>query len=69
MPALWIMAFSAIAVFAVFAMRETGARPLLGSVPTVTTREEAQELVDTQNENPNIDTRTMPLGTVPLRQD
>ena len=64
MPALWIMTFSAIAVLAVLAMRETGARPLLGSVPTVSTREEAQELVATQDENPFIDTRTMPLRVV-----
>lgn len=69
MPALWIMAFSVIAVFAVFAMRETGARPLLGSVPTVTTLEEAQELVATQDENPHIDTSTMPLTVSPLRKN
>ncbi|MFV0435471.1 MAG: MFS transporter [Leucobacter sp.] len=61
MPAIWIMAFSVIAIFAVFAMHETGMRPLLGSVPTVTSREEAQRLVDTQDENPYIDTSTMPV--------
>ncbi|PII82215.1 MFS transporter [Leucobacter sp. OLJS4] len=68
MPALWIMTFSAIAVLAVLAMRETGARPLLGSVPTVATRAEAQELVATQDENPFIDTSTMPLRVVPARR-
>ena len=64
MPALWIMAFSAIAIFAVFVMRETGARPLLGSVPTVASREEAQALVDGQDTNPALDLSTMPLRIV-----
>ena len=64
MPAIWIMLFSAVAVLAVLAMGETGRRPLLGSVPTVGTPEEAQRLVDTQDENPLIDTSTMPLRTI-----
>ncbi|MFT3877531.1 MAG: MFS transporter [Propioniciclava sp.] len=67
MPAIWIMAFSAIAVAAVFAMPETAARPLLGSVPTVATREEAEELVKTQDSNPLIDVTTMPLFASPGR--
>ncbi|WP_347344763.1 MFS transporter [Microbacterium sp.] len=61
MPAFYIMFFAAIAAIALFAMKESGKRPLLGSVPTVTSREEAQRLVDTQDDNPFIDTSTMPL--------
>lgn len=61
MPALWIMVFSVIAIFAVMLMKETGSRPLLGSVPTVTSLEEARELVASQDANPHLDTSTMPL--------
>lgn len=61
MPAIWIMAFSAVAVAAVFAMGETSGRPLLGSVPTVSTLEEAEQLVATQDSNPLIDTTAMPI--------
>jgi chromosome segregation ATPase len=35
--------------------------PLLGSVPTVETREEALEVVARQDEDPLIDTSTMPI--------
>lgn len=61
MPAFYIMFFAAIAAIALFAMTETGKRPLLGSVPTVGSENEARELVDAQDDNPYIDTSTMPL--------
>ncbi len=61
MPAFYIMFFAALAGVALFAMAETGKRPLLGSVPTVGSEREAEELVDTQDDNPYIDTTTMPL--------
>ncbi|MEH3090156.1 MAG: MFS transporter [Microbacterium arborescens] len=64
MPAFYIMFFSAMAGLALFAMRETAQRPLLGSVPTVETREEAEEIVARQDEDPRIDTSTMPLDVV-----
>ena len=64
MPALWIMTFSVVAVFAVLMMKETAARPLLGSVPTVASRADAEELVTTQAENPLLDTSTMPLDLI-----
>ncbi|HKS92084.1 MAG TPA: MFS transporter [Tepidiformaceae bacterium] len=60
-PALYVMFFSVVAVFAIWKMREPAGRPLLGSVPVVATREEAEALVAGQNTNPKIDTRTMPL--------
>jgi MHS family proline/betaine transporter-like MFS transporter len=60
-PALYVMFFSIVAVFAIWKMREPAGRPLLGSVPVVASREEAEALVAGQNTNPKIDTRTMPL--------
>lgn len=44
------MTFSVIAIFAVLMMK-TAARPLLGSVPTVASRADAEELVATQAEH------------------
>ncbi|RBP67177.1 MHS family proline/betaine transporter-like MFS transporter [Brevibacterium sanguinis] len=61
MPAFYIMFFSIIAFVAVCLMRESAQRPLLGSFPTVTSQEEATELARTQDDNPDIDTATMPL--------
>ncbi len=61
MPAFYIMFFSLLAGVALLSMRETAQRPLLGSVPTVETQEEAIDLVEHQDANPHIDTSTMPL--------
>lgn len=63
-PAFYVMFFSAIALFAIWKMRESARRPLLGSVPVVESREEAEALVARQDTNPNIDTSTMPLRIV-----
>ncbi|PPG38145.1 MFS transporter [Pseudoclavibacter sp. RFBA6] len=62
-PAFYVMFFSAVALFAITRMRETGSRPLLGSVPVVTDIEEARELVRGQDTNERIDTATMLLPT------
>lgn len=35
--------------------------PLIGSLPTVATHDEARDLVDGQDENPLFDTSTMPI--------
>ncbi|WP_460772404.1 MFS transporter [Microbacterium sp. GXF7504] len=64
MPAFYIMFFAAIGALALLAMRETAKRPLLGSVPAVETEAEAEDLVEHQDENPYIDTSTMPLTPV-----
>ena len=64
MPAFYIMFFGAVAGLAVLAMRETAQRPLIGSVPAVESPAEAAELVQGQDENPLIDTRTMPLDVL-----
>lgn len=72
MPAFYIMFFAVIAGGALIAMRESGKRPLIGSLPTVSSRREAQELIDNQDKNPYLDTSSMPLihqpiGTAPPR--
>ncbi|MER7796220.1 MFS transporter [Microbacterium sp. NPDC096154] len=64
MPAFYIMFFGLVAGIAVLPMRESARRPLLGSVPAVETRAEAAELVEGQDDNPLIDTRTMPLEVI-----
>ena len=61
MPAFYISFFGLLGGLAVLGMRETAKRPLVGSVPTVETRAEAVELVAGQDENPLIDTTSMPL--------
>lgn len=61
MPAFYIMFFAALGAVALFAMGETAKRPLLGSVPTVETKDEARDLVEHQDDNPYLDTSTMPL--------
>lgn len=62
MPAFYIMFFSVIAFVAVCFMKESAHRPLLGSFPTVSSHEEAVELEKTQDDNPDIDPETMPIG-------
>ena len=61
MPAFYIMFFAALGLVALLSMRETARRPLLGSVPTVETTAEARDLVAHQDDNPLLDTSTMPL--------
>jgi MHS family proline/betaine transporter-like MFS transporter len=64
-PAYYIMFFSAVALVAVLKMRESASRPLLGSVPVVSSRDEAAELVRDQDNNERIDTATMLLIPAP----
>lgn len=61
MPAFYIMFFALLGGIALLSMKETAKRPLLGSVPTVETREEAIEVVARQDDDPLIDTSTMPI--------
>lgn len=61
MPAFYIMFFAALGLVALLSMRETAQRPLIGSVPTVETPGEAAALVERQDDDPLIDTSTMPL--------
>ncbi|WP_405373597.1 MULTISPECIES: MFS transporter [unclassified Microbacterium] len=61
MPAFYIMFFAALGAVAMLTMRETAGRPLLGSVPTVETVAEAEDVVHRQDKDPYIDTSTMPI--------
>jgi MHS family proline/betaine transporter-like MFS transporter len=61
MPAFYIMFFAALGLIALLSMRESARRPLLGSVPAVETPAEAEAVVARQDDDPLIDTSTMPL--------
>ena len=65
-PAFWIMATSLAAFAALFALPETARRPLPGSMPAVATEEEVAELVETQEENPDLDVAEM-FAQAPVR--
>ncbi|SHI94773.1 MFS transporter, MHS family, proline/betaine transporter [Actinomyces denticolens] len=54
-PAFWLMGTSVAALAAIFGLKETARRPLPGSMPAVASREEVAELVETQEENPDLD--------------
>ena len=60
-PALYIMAFSAVAAIALLFMPETAKRPLPGSFPTVETKQEAKEIVANQDRDPLIVIEQMPF--------
>jgi MHS family proline/betaine transporter-like MFS transporter len=53
-PAFWVMGTSVAGFVAVLFLRESARRPLMGSMPAVATPEEAQELVQTQDTNPDL---------------
>ncbi|MGP9693423.1 MFS transporter [Brachybacterium sp. AOP25-B2-12] len=61
MPAFYIMLFAALAGIALIWFQESARKPLLGSFPTVETHEEAQELYEGQDDNPDLDLSTMPF--------
>jgi MHS family proline/betaine transporter-like MFS transporter len=60
-PAFYLMATSIVGAIAIYFMKESAKRPLPGSMPSVETDAEAQELVDTQDTNPNIDLDELPF--------
>jgi MHS family proline/betaine transporter-like MFS transporter len=61
MPAYYLMGTSVIGAVAIFFLRESAGRPLLGSMPSVDSVLEARELVATQDSNPDLDTDEMPF--------
>ncbi|MCP3424701.1 MFS transporter [Rothia sp. AR01] len=63
-PAFYVMFFSLVAIVALFFMKESAGRPLLGSVPVVETREEAERLAREQHHDEKVDTSTMPIFVV-----
>ena len=54
-PAYWIMGTSMAGFIAVRVMGESAGKPMPGAMPTVLTHEEAHHLVETQDENPDLD--------------
>lgn len=67
-PAFWVMATSLCGVVAVFFLKESARRPLPGSLPSVASDEEAVELVQTQQENPDLDVQEL-FDQVPALQE
>ena len=68
-PAFYVIFFSVIALIALLKMRETASRPLYGSVPVVSTRDEAAALVQRQDTDERLDTATMPLASRPTASE
>jgi MHS family proline/betaine transporter-like MFS transporter len=69
MPAFYVMFFALVGGIAVIGMTESARRPLVGSVPSVETKEEAIALVAGQDDNPLLDTSTMPLDLIPTPEE
>ncbi|MDO4916632.1 MAG: MFS transporter [Rothia sp. (in: high G+C Gram-positive bacteria)] len=62
--AYYIMFACVVGLIGMFFLKETAGQNLLGSMPAVETEKEATELVETQLENDNVDTSTMPIPQV-----
>lgn len=67
-PAFWVMGTSVGGVVAVIFLKESARRPLPGSLPSVSSEEEAIELVATQEENPDLDVEEL-FEEVPALQE
>ena len=61
MPAYYLIFTSIIGAVAIYFLRESAQKPLPGSMPSVDTLAEAQELVATQDENPLLDMDELPF--------
>lgn len=61
MPAYYLMLTSAIGVVGIYFLRESAQKHLPGSMPSVATVQEAQELVKSQDENPLLDMDFLPF--------
>lgn len=66
--AYYIMIACVVGLIGMFFLRESAGRNLLGSMPTVESHEEVQELVETQLENDKLDTSTMPIPVVRIEK-
>jgi MHS family proline/betaine transporter-like MFS transporter len=60
-PAYYLMATSVIGAIAIYFLRESARRPLPGSMPSVDTVAEAQELIASQNNNAFLPLDVMPF--------
>lgn len=66
--AYYIMIACVIGLIGMFFVKESAGKNLLGSYPAVADESEVHELVETQLDNPNIDTSTMPIPKVRLQE-
>lgn len=60
-PAFYTMFFAFLGGIALLCMKESARKPLPGSMPTVSSVEEAHELVATQDENPDLVLEELPF--------
>jgi MHS family proline/betaine transporter-like MFS transporter len=60
-PAFFLIATSLLGAVALLFMKESSQKPMPGSPPSVESIEEARELVENQDTNPNLDLSQMPL--------
>ncbi|RBP99043.1 MFS transporter [Bifidobacterium xylocopae] len=58
-PAYWIMFTSACGLVTVLFLEESARKPMPGTLPTVSSQQEARDLVATQDKNPDLDVRTI----------
>lgn len=61
LPAFYLMGTSLVGAIAIYFLKESANRPLPGSMPSVNSADEAQVLVETQDDNPLLDTDDMPF--------
>ncbi|MFT8856563.1 MFS transporter [Bifidobacterium aquikefiri] len=64
MPAFYVMLFSVIGGIAILFLPETAGKNLMGSMPAVSSAQEASEILATQQIDPKIDLDTMPVDAV-----
>lgn len=60
-PAFYMMGMSVLGAVAVWFMRESSCRPLPGSMPSVASAQEAEELVANQDDSPFLDLSELPF--------
>ena len=58
-PAYWIMFTSVCGLVTVLFLAETARKPMPGTLPTVLNRQEARDLVATQDQNPDLDVKAI----------
>ncbi|BDR53827.1 MFS transporter [Bombiscardovia nodaiensis] len=58
-PAYWIMFTSTCGLVTVLFLAESARRPMPGTLPTVSSQQEARDLVATQDKNPDLDVKTI----------
>ncbi|KFI40728.1 putative proline-betaine transporter [Bifidobacterium actinocoloniiforme DSM 22766] len=58
-PAYWIMFTSACGLVTVLFLKESARKPMPGTLPTVSSQQEARDLVATQDKNPDLDVKAI----------